>query len=169
MYWSPNDQGLRLAIMARPRGGEWLGEELAALRAQGIAVLVSALTSTEEHELDLAQEAMVCEALGLEFVRFPIEDRDTPRSVDEVRILVRRLLDMLRAGQPVAIHCRAGIGRSAVLAACLLVETDLEPGAALERIATARGAPVPDTDEQRAWVEAYAGQRRLAQLLEQWR
>ena len=35
----------KVSIMARPRGGDWLIDELKALRASGVHILVSLLTS----------------------------------------------------------------------------------------------------------------------------
>ena len=37
----------RLSTMARPRGGDWLADEMAALRRRGVDVLVCALTDPE--------------------------------------------------------------------------------------------------------------------------
>jgi protein-tyrosine phosphatase len=70
--------------------------------------------------------------------------------------LVHRLRSDLSNGSAVAIHCRAGIGRSTVLAACILVGDGLSVERAFQLIAEARGCPVPDTKEQREWVDAFA-------------
>jgi len=40
IYWIPSRDG-RLAIMPRPRAGEWLRDEIAAWRATGVTVVVS--------------------------------------------------------------------------------------------------------------------------------
>jgi len=37
--------------MARPRGGDWLQDEILALKRSGISILVSLLTPEEEDEL----------------------------------------------------------------------------------------------------------------------
>jgi protein-tyrosine phosphatase len=58
----------------------------------------------------------------------------------------------LDQGKHVAVHCWAGVGRSSLIAAALLVRRGTAPEAAWARIAEARGLPVPETDEQRAWV-----------------
>ena len=50
------------------------------------------------------------------------------------------------------IHCRQGIGRSSLLAAAVLEASSLDE--AWRRIAEARGRSVPDTPEQRAWLQA---------------
>ncbi len=53
-YWI-NANGLRLAIVPRPRGWDWLADDIAALRSAGIDVLLSALTPAEIDELAFCQ------------------------------------------------------------------------------------------------------------------
>ena len=48
------------------------------------------------------------------------------------------------------------IGRSALIAASLLVLAGLAPDEALQRIQIARGAPVPETTAQRDWIARFA-------------
>jgi hypothetical protein len=50
----------RIAIVARPRGGDWLCDELIALSREGIDVLVSMLTEEESNELGLHRESEEC-------------------------------------------------------------------------------------------------------------
>ena len=50
------------------------------------------------------------------------------------------------------IHCRAGIGRSSLLAAAVLRVEGRTADEAWQRITEARGLPVPDTDEQRDFL-----------------
>jgi protein-tyrosine phosphatase len=146
----------RLAIAPRPRGGDWLEDEISALAREGVQVVVSALTAEEITELDLADEGKLCETQGIEYVAFPIQDRGVPSSPVRTAALVRRLEAKLVEGKMVAIHCRQGVGRSALVAACLLVALGLNPDTAFERIRVARGCEVPDTDEQREWVRRFA-------------
>ncbi len=46
----------KVSIMARPRGGDWLLDEVKALREAGVDVLASFLTPEEVIELDLREE-----------------------------------------------------------------------------------------------------------------
>ena len=55
------------------------------------------------------------------------------------------------------MHCWGGVGRSSLFAAALLVARGTDADTALARIAAARGVPVPETDEQRAWVSGRSG------------
>lgn len=47
----------RPAIVGRPRGGDWLSDELIALSREGVDVLVSMLTTEEAQELGLQEES----------------------------------------------------------------------------------------------------------------
>src|SRR5262245_2271104 len=79
----------------------------------------------------------------------------SPLSTGETERLVRSLSDAVANGKAVAIHCRAGIGRSSVIAACILVRHGYDVKSAFDTIARARGVAVPDTDAQRAWVTTF--------------
>jgi protein-tyrosine phosphatase len=152
IYWIAHIPKGRLAVLPRPRGGYWLEDEVRSLRAAGVDVLVSLLTGEEVAELDLAAEATCCAAAGVDFVSFPFADCGVPTLEAETLALVRRLAILVSGGKGVAVHCRQGVGRSALVAACVLVSLGERPETAFERIARARGCPVPDTAEQRAWV-----------------
>jgi protein-tyrosine phosphatase len=147
----------RIATMACPRGGDWLADEIEALRSAGVDVLVSALAESELAELRLTAEPELAKQAGLTFVSFPIPDRGVPAVVAPVSDLVGHLEELLSAGQFVVVHCRAGIGRSSLLAAAVLVREGLSPAEAWERISAARGLTVPDTEVQQAWLAAFAG------------
>ncbi|WP_423247703.1 protein-tyrosine phosphatase family protein [Streptomyces achmelvichensis] len=149
----------QLSTMARPRGNDWLDDEMIALKNQGVDVLVSALTGPELDELGLADEPRTAAAAGLQFVAIPIPDRTVP---DLATILptLRRLAVRLHEGAHIVTHCRAGIGRSSLLAAALLILSGVDPDTAWSQIERARGLAVPDTAEQREWtmeLRQYAG------------
>ena len=148
--------GLQMAIVPRPRGGDWLLHDLQTLKATGIDVLVSLLTQAESEELGLSEEAQGCREVGLTFLVFPIEDRSVPTSYTDFSRFTELADRELKLHHAVGIHCRAGIGRSSLLAACLLSRHGYEPNEAFEAITQARGRPVPDTIEQRQWVEQWA-------------
>ncbi|HZQ34850.1 MAG TPA: tyrosine protein phosphatase [Dehalococcoidia bacterium] len=156
LYWIQSVGAGRLATLPHPRGGDWLPDEIASLRADGVDLLVSLLTPYEIGDLELQAEAELCAGAGIELASYPIEDRRVPPSLAEMRDLVARLFVALQAGRGVALHCRAGIGRSSTVAACVLVAAGLSPEQAFARITAARGVDLPDTDEQRAWVEWFA-------------
>ncbi|WP_283132736.1 protein-tyrosine phosphatase family protein [Rhizohabitans arisaemae] len=142
-----------LSTMAKPRGGDWLPDEMAALKAFGVDVLVCALTPGELRETGLSGEARAAAEAGLEFVGIPIFDRAVPASAEVLPVL-SRLAGRLRSGAHIVVHCRYGIGRASLLAVSLLVLNGVTPEEAWRRLEHARGLPVPDTPEQRAWPAA---------------
>jgi protein-tyrosine phosphatase len=164
LYWIEGPWADRLAIAARPRGGDWLEDEVRSWRQAGVDVIVSLLTSDEIAEFDLAEEAQAARKHGIEFKPFPIADRGVPASRKSFLTLAHTLVEQLAAGKRVAIHCRQGIGRSSLLAACLLVLVGEDPERAFRGIRLSRGCAVPDTFEQEEWVKAFAADKEAVTL-----
>jgi len=152
LYWITKQAPGRLAIMARPRAGDWLEDEIGNWRASGVSVVVSLLEAEEVSDLGLQRERVLCERHGIGFLSFPIVDRGIPTSMRETQALAETLLAHIVEGQAVAIHCRAGIGRSSIIAGSVLVLDGMSADDALAAIATARRTSVPDTDAQRDWL-----------------
>jgi protein-tyrosine phosphatase len=151
LYRIPSPARGQLSTMARPRGDDWLEDEMAGLREAGVDVLVSLQSDVERHEQGLLDEGAAAERAGIVFHHFPLQDLGVPD-----RSAIAPLLDILVAdlseGRNIAIHCRAGIGRSSVVAAAILVRHGVAPDQAWETISAARGLPVPETEQQRAWL-----------------
>ena len=141
-----------LAIVPRPRGGDWLDDEIRAMKDGHFDVLVSLLTRDELDEFDLASEADLSHMYGLRFCEFPIPDLGIPQSLTAARKLIDKLRSALEAGEKIGIHCRQGIGRSGLIAAALLVASGVDPDTAFRRVSAARGLAVPETVEQKQWV-----------------
>jgi len=146
----------RLALAARPRGGDWLPDEIANWKRSGISGVVSLLTPEEERDLELMDESRETRSQGLEFLAFPIPDRQAPASEAALAQMLERIDQRLAAGKNVLIHCRQGVGRSGLVAACLLVKRGMSPGGAVDKVSQVRGVPVPETPEQREWIDHYA-------------
>lgn len=156
VYWIKGPWRGKLGILPRPRGADWLNDEVGVWKDAGVDVAVSLLTPDEDCELDLSNEQALVQQNGLTFIGFPIPDYSVPSSMQTTRQLVSQLQDFLARGKNVGVHCRQGIGRSSVVAACVLVTAGESAETAFEQIQNARGLRVPDTPEQRDWVAAFA-------------
>jgi protein-tyrosine phosphatase len=154
-YWI-KDSSNNLAIIPRPRGWDWLPDDLANLKREGIGAVVSALTTEENQELGLVEEAKLCSQSDLLHLSFAIEDRSVPSSAREFQDFLVRVDHALDNGRKVGVHCRAGIGRSSIVVASLLIRHGHSLDRAFSLIQEARGCPVPDTAEQKEWVERFA-------------
>jgi protein-tyrosine phosphatase len=156
LYWLDERWPGKLALAARPRGGDWLQDEISNWKRAGIGSVVSLLTPEEEMDLDLRDESRESSAHGLEFISFPIPDRQVPRSEAKLAAALDKISNVLSGGKNVVVHCRQGVGRSGLVAACLLVKNGMSPSAAVEKVSAARGVAIPETIEQREWIDHYA-------------
>lgn len=152
IFWVKHDSQCRLAIVARPRGFDWLEDDIRRLHEAGIETLVSLLEQEEEQELGLAEEESAARVVGMGFVRFPIEDRQLPRDESSFLRLISEFADRAVSGESLGVHCRASIGRATVVTACILISMGIAPTDVLAMITEARGCVVPDTEEQRHWI-----------------
>ena len=155
LHWIELPAVGRITISARPRADDWLETEIGEWKASGLDMVVSLLERDEVSELGLQREAELCRTSGIEFLSFPIPDRGVPENGPDVLQIASSIASGIACGRAVAIHCRAGIGRSSMIAACALICSGIEASEALARIKTARGLTVPDTDEQRDWIMAF--------------
>jgi protein-tyrosine phosphatase len=80
-------------------------------------------------------------------VDFGVPDRAVAAPVVEL------LCDRIRAGRHVVLHCAGGIGRSSVVCGAILVRLGVPATDVWRLISAARGHDVPETDEQRAWLD----------------
>lgn len=88
----------------------------------------------------------------MSFLSFPVPDRGVPASLREAALLVETLRSELHRGIGVGIHCLAGIGRSPLLAGCVLLKLGVPEDQVFPTLSRARGVPVPDTAAQVRWL-----------------
>ena len=96
-------------------------------------------------------------AAGLDWRDFPITDRAVPEP-DQAAAFQQLLADlsgMLDEGARLAIHCRAGLGRSGLLAAALLVWRDVAADEAIAAIRRCRPGAI-ETDGQERYLHSLA-------------
>jgi protein-tyrosine phosphatase len=153
LFWITGPWRGRLAICTRPRGGYWLDDEIRGWRSAQVDSVVSLLERDEEKQLELDREGEVAEANGIHFISFPIVDWGVPASIPSAISLLHSVNRALEQGENVAVHCRQGVGRAVLVAAGALMAAGKSPEAALEAVRSARGVNVPETQEQREWLQ----------------
>ncbi len=123
----PGSIGLTFAPGKKQPDGEtanWdrdLGEDLDRLVDHFRAtLLVSLIEDAEMKELAIPDLVHEARSRGLEVLRFPFEDGSVP-AMDLLLEVVRRILEVARAGGTAVIHCKGGLGRTGLVAAACLV------------------------------------------------
>ena len=152
LYWVPGPWPGRLAISKRPRGGDWLEDEMGAWKEKGVSMVVSLLEEREAAELELEREPAAAQRVSIEFVALPVPDRGVPESLVGMAQAIGKVRSVLQASGTVAVHCRQGIGRSGMLAVGVLLAEGMDARQAMEVVSRARGMEVPETAEQREWL-----------------
>ena len=155
VLWVKGDSAINLAIVLKPRGDDWLKDDLALIKRRGVDTLVSLLEPEEAVWLGLGDEGPLAEEVGLQFLSYPIRDVNVPKDVATFRAFVTGLAERLRAGERIGMHCRGSVGRAPTTAACTLIHLGWTARDALSAIEAARGYPIPDTEEQRRWILNY--------------
>lgn len=156
IHWIGLNTTGRLGVSRKPDGGEALDEQIAGLSHGMVDHVISMLEPDEARKLNLADEGGAAERHGVGFHNFPIPDHGLPADVVAYRKLAQAIDRRLHAGQAIVIHCRAGLGRAPSLAICALISGGMDPDEAVLRVGKARGRPVPETDEQFAFIRTFA-------------
>lgn len=90
-------------------------------------------------------------AAGIAFLHLPTPDME-PSPVEVLEHGVAFAKGFIERGEKVLIHCQHGIGRSALLALCVLVDGGLEPLEALRHAKDRREKISPSPSQYRGWA-----------------
>ena len=117
-------------------------------------ILVNLLPDEEMLELGItpSEYEYAASAQDIEVVRFPFTDNTVPPDALSLAGLLRGLRQRLAMGQRIIIHCKGGLGRSGLVAGCLMREGGDCAATVLESLTATRGPYCPTTEAQREWV-----------------
>lgn len=155
IYWLHQFDNLaKIGIMARPRGNDWLEDEINHLKNNGVDILVSLLEKSEIAELGLEDEEKYCLVNNISYINFPIKDRDIPQDKSLLEKFITKTILNIKDGKSVVIHCRMGIGRASIIASSILLNFNIPLNEIIDNITRIRGLKIPDTEEQLVWLRS---------------
>ena len=134
-----------------------LDTDLNELRRAGITGVACLLETGEMESMGVADLPGKVSQAGMDFFHFPVVDGGAPDSLEETHTFVSRLADHLKTGARFALHCRAGLGRTGTIAACLLLNLGLckKADEAIEWVRKKRSRSAVETSFQEAFVDDY--------------
>ena len=131
---------LKLAGCAQPGLLRPIDYDLDLLAQVGITML---LTLTET---DLDQAALTRNRLRN--IHFPIYDREAP-SITQAYMVSKRIQRAMDQGERVAVHCKAGIGRTGTILACWMIhQGGVGAQGAIERLRSIRPSYVQSREQE---------------------
>lgn len=142
------------------RTGDWdrnLMTDLKKLKEWGAHIVVSLVEAQEFAELSVPNLPAEVGEMGMKWRHLPIRDMYPP-GMRFRRIwpeLGRELVEALRSGQRVFLHCKGGLGRTGTVAACLLIESGMSADEAIEAVRSARRNTI-ETSVQEWFVTNYS-------------
>lgn len=122
--------------------------------------LISLLEDEEFEALQIRDFAAECARAMIEVVRFPIRDVSVPDSMEDFVEMVAGAVDSLKDGETVVTHCKGGLGRAGLTAACIVVaatDAEISAGEAIELVREARSGAI-ETETQEQFVGEFESQ-----------
>src|SRR5208283_3599769 len=142
----PGRIGLTLAPGKKDPWGDWdrdLAEDVRRLADVYATSFLVCLLEDPEVALLGINDLWACTREGnVRTVQLPIPDGGVPSDVDRIVRLVRAIVAVAGVGDNVVIHCRGGLGRSGLLAACCLVALGHKSREAIQIVRAARSGAV---------------------------
>jgi protein-tyrosine phosphatase len=138
----PDDVPGSLWLSSMPgRLGTWREFERTADEA-GLQLVVCLTGLDEVRELSPDYHAAVTRGTTrFRWLHLPVPNFGVPGDRDAFRERIEDVAKALRRGQPVMLHCAAGMGRTGSAAACVLKSLGLSTGDALARVREAGSNP----------------------------
>ncbi|HUF03132.1 MAG TPA: DUF6508 domain-containing protein [Aridibacter sp.] len=159
-----NNLGMTFAPGKKQRdamSGPWhrdLRTDLKRLRGRyQTTTLVSLIEEHELRELQIGGLFEMCLNEGIVLIRFPIKDVSLPSSPEQFYRLTDKLADRLREKKRIAVHCKGGLGRTGMTAACIVVAAaggSIKGDEAIRIVRQARKGMV-ETAEQESFIRSY--------------
>lgn len=132
-----------------------LQEDLDELIRQGTGVLAPLLEEHEFELLGLDSYHEQADARGLSVKACPIMDGQVPSDEARFAEFLDELMETLLDGKSVVLHCRGGLGRAGLTAACLLVQAGMDPEGAMALVRRARPGAIENAGQE-GFVRAFA-------------
>lgn len=156
--------GIRIESPRRGNVQKNMRRDLNACRDWGASGIVTFNQPDELEGLGLADLGSHAMDMGFWWRHMPITDMETPDDdfEDLWALEGKQIVASLVAGERVVLHCLAGLGRTGMMAARILVDLGMAPALAVAEVRKVRPRAI-QTEDQEKYVHRFArNQRRFA-------
>ncbi|MDV6374817.1 cyclin-dependent kinase inhibitor 3 family protein [Deinococcus arenicola] len=130
--------------------------DMQTLAADGVNVLAPLIEDFEFDLLGMDGYHAAAELNNLDVRPFAIRDQHAPGKRADFAAFVDELMTELLDGLGVVVHCRGGLGRAGMAAACLLVQGGMTADAAIGLVRQTRSQDAIETASQEQYVHEFA-------------
>ncbi|GGL80801.1 protein-tyrosine-phosphatase [Deinococcus aerolatus] len=130
--------------------------DMQTLAADGVNVLAPLIEDFEFDMLGMDGYHAAADLSNLEIKAFAIPDQHAPGKRADFAAFIDELMTDLLDGRGVVVHCRGGLGRAGLAAACLLVQGGMAAETAIELVRQTRDRKAIETREQEQFVHEFA-------------
>lgn len=101
-----------------------IATSLSQLKSAGCDAVISLMQDEEFERFEVTDIGPLCKHLDLAWYHWPIEDDAAPEAPFEQCFSKQKqqVVDRLKQGQNIAVHCKGGTGRTGLVIALLLLE-----------------------------------------------
>lgn len=130
--------------------------DMQTLAASGVNVLAPLIEDFEFDLLGMDGYHAAADLNNLEIRPFAIPDQHAPVKRADFAAFVDELMTELLNGRGVVVHCRGGLGRAGLAAACLLVQGGMTAHESIRLVRQTRSRSAIETPEQERYVHDFA-------------
>ena len=137
-----------------------LSTDLKQFLSAGISHILCLLNPSELRSIgvDPDKYSVLATELGLRLFTYPIIEMSTPEDISSFQLqAMQPLLDCINSGHSILVHCRGGIGRAGLVAACALLKLEQATGprVAIHMVRIARDRRCVESRKQEDFIALY--------------
>ena len=138
--------------------GVSVAESLQAFKDVGAQAVITMMTMAELAENQADTLPSLCAELGVDWYHLPVEDGCAPEAPFAQAFALQKatLLDLIKSGATMVIHCHGGSGRTGLMAAILMLELGYAPGQVKAQIQQIRPKALTSPVQVNYLIEQYA-------------
>lgn len=129
--------------------------DMRTLAQQGTNVVAPLIEDFEYDLLGMEGYEQAAQGNNILVAPYAIPDRGIPHDPQDFAAYIDELMMHLLSGRSVVVHCRGGLGRAGLTAACLLVQGGMEAHEAIRLVRATRSQKAVETRGQEGFIEAF--------------
>jgi protein-tyrosine phosphatase len=122
--------------------------DLKVLISNNVELVVNLMTSEEIKKMGLSDVSERLQSVGIEWLHYPISDKWIPGSNDDFLNLTQILVEKIKLGKRIVVHCNGGKGRTGLTVVACLIKLGVTQLEAITKIRNVRPGMLQNPAQQ---------------------